>query len=532
MAQQRRWRFREKGRWGNRAWTSFRNRRRVSRGGGNRDRSRFRHQRRCRRGNPGDQCTDRQAFGFCRGRDQQSPFQWCNDHGRSCWRILMAVGTACPVEEMVEIAETRNRLRMLQPWLEARVATGSTEPGTHNALGKIYIQMNKDPRAFLTNNMFYEPKVLGPFCESLDPSLAFVAYKKGAGECDDQLIKISFTHGLFRDLTRYLVERQDLELWAKVLTKDESAEDGGADVEKESQRRQLIDQVVEWALPESESADEVSCTVKAFMAADLPGELITLLERIILQGSDFSDNKNLQNLLILTAIRADNTRVAGYIDQLDNFDAKDIALICVSESHMLYEEAYSIYVKFSKPEHMQTKEDQSELQVSAIGVLVDFMKDLERAKTYASQVDKPPVWSKLGKAQLEEKCPADAIESFINAEDPTEYVAVCAEANEGEIWTELIPYLKMARKSMQENVIDTELIYAYAKINNLTELEQFVTGPNVANIQNIGDRCFSEGLYHAAKILFIGLNNNSKLALCHIHLEEFREAVAAAHKAT
>jgi len=446
-------------------------------------------------------------------------------------RILMAVGTACPVEEMVETAETRNRLRMLQPWLEARVATGSTEPGTHNALGKIYIQLNKDPKAFLTNNMFYEPKVLGPFCESLDPSLAFVAYKKGAGECDDELIKISFTHGLFRDLARYLVERQDLELWAKVLTKDESAAEGEADPEKESQRRQLIDQVVEWALPESESADEVSCTVKAFMAADLPGELITLLERIILQGSDFSDNKNLQNLLILTAIRADHTRVAGYIDQLDNFDAKDIALICVSESHMLYEEAYSIYNKFAKPEHTTDKEEQVEMQVLAIGVLVDYMKDLDRAKGFANQVDEKPVWSKLGIAQLEEKMAADAITSFINAEDASEYVKVCAEANEAEIYTELIPYLKMARKSLQENLLDTELIYAYAKTNNLTDLEVFVNGPNVANIQTVGDRLFSEGLYHAAKILFKSINNNSKLALCHIHLEEYREAVAAATQA-
>lgn len=444
-------------------------------------------------------------------------------------RILMAVGTACPVDEMVEIAETRNRLRMLQPWLEARVATGSTEPGTHNALGKIYIQMNKDPKAFLTNNMFYEPKVLGPFCESLDPSLAFVAYKKGAGECDEQLIKISFTHGLYRDLARYLVERQDLELWGKVLTKDESGDE--AAMEKETQRRQLIDQVVEWALPESTSADEVSCTVKAFMAADLPGELITLLERIILQGSDFSDNKNLQNLLILTAIRADHSRVASYIDQLDNFDAKDIALICVSESHMLYEEAYSIYNKFAKPEFTQDKEEQVEMQVLAIGVLVDYMKDLDRAKGYATQMDEKPVWSKLAKSQLEEKMAADAITSFINAEDPSEYVKMCAEANEAEIFAELIPYLKMARKSLQENLLDTELIYAYAKTNNLTDLEVFVNGPNVANIQNIGDRCFSEGLYNAAKILFTNINNNSKLALCHIHLEEYREAVAAATKA-
>merc|ERR1712238_215174 len=408
-------------------------------------------------------------------------------------RLLMAVGTACPVDDLVEIAETRNRLRLLQPWLEARVATGSTESGTHKAL---------------------------------DPQLAFAAYKKGAGECDDELISISQKHGLHRDLAKYLVERQDLELWAKVLNKEEGKEEWD-----EGARRQLIDQIVEWALPESTSADEVSCTVKAFVAADLPGELISLLERIVLQGSDFSDNKNLQNLLILTAIRADATRVSVYIDQLDNFDAKDIALICVSESHKLFEEGFSIYTKFSKPEYTQDKEEQIELQVLAIGVLVDFMKDLDRAKSYASQCDEKPVWSKLGKAQLDAKEPMEAIISFINAEAPSEYVKVCAEANEGEIWTELIPYLKMARKSMQENVIDTELIYAYAKINNLTELEQFVTGPNVANIQNIGDRCFSEGLYHAAKILFIGINNNSKLALCHIHLEEFREAVAAAHKA-
>ncbi|GKY91971.1 hypothetical protein MPSEU_000168700 [Mayamaea pseudoterrestris] len=440
-------------------------------------------------------------------------------------RLLMAVGTACPVDEMVEVAESRNRLRLLQGWLEARVATGSTEPGTHNALGKIYITLNKDPKSFLLNNMFYDPKVIGPFCESLDPQLAFVAYKKGAGECDDQLIKVCHDHGLYRDLAKYLVERQDAELWGKVLNKEEGQ------AEDDPQRRQLIDQVVEWALPESTNADEVSSTVKAFMAADIPSELINLLERIVLQGSDFSDNKNLQNLLILTAIRADATRVAGYVDQLDNFDAKDIALICVSEQHMLYEEAYTIYVKFSKPEHSPDKDDQVEMQVLAMGVLVECMKDLDRGKTYAVQCEEKPVWSKLGKAQLEGKFPADAIESFINAEDPSEYVMVCAEANEAEIWTEVIPYLKMARKTMHENLVDTELIYAYAKTNNLTELEQFITGPNVANIQSIGDRCFSEGLYRAAKLLFISINNNSKLALCHIHLEEYREAVDAAKKA-
>jgi len=44
-------------------------------------------------------------------------------------------------------------------------------------------------------------------------------------------------------------------------------------------------------------------TVKAFMTAEMPQELIELLEKIVLQNSAFSNNPNLQNLLILTAIK-------------------------------------------------------------------------------------------------------------------------------------------------------------------------------------------------------------------------------------
>jgi len=60
-----------------------------------------------------------------------------------------------------------------------------------------------------------------------------------------------------------------------------------------------------------------------------------LLERIVLQGSDFSDNKNLQYLLILTALRAKKEKVMEYINRLDNFDGPDIAKIAASEQHGL-----------------------------------------------------------------------------------------------------------------------------------------------------------------------------------------------------
>ena len=258
--------------------------------------------------------------------------------------LLNSVGQLCPVAELVEQVERRNRLRLIHPWLEARIAQGNTETATHNAIGKIYITLNRDPLQFLQNNQFYDPRVIGGFCEKLDPHLAFVAYKHARGECDDLLVKVCQENGLFKDLARYLVEKQDLELWTKVL-KPEGYIEG---TPEPPSRRYLLDQVVQTALPEAKNPDEVSTTVKAFMQCDMPEELIELLERLVLQGSEFSNNRNLQNLLILTAIRANREKVMEYINRLDNFDGPDIAKIAASETNELYEEALTIYVKFGK----------------------------------------------------------------------------------------------------------------------------------------------------------------------------------------
>ncbi|VDK24361.1 unnamed protein product [Anisakis simplex] len=137
---------------------------------------------------------------------------------------------------------------------------------------------------------------------------------------------------MFKNLARYLVKRRDFPLWAQVLAEDNQY------------RRQLIDQVVQTALSETQDPEDISTTVKAFMAADLPNELIELLEKIVLDNSAFAEHRNLQNLLILTAIKADRTRVMEYIQKLDNYDAPDIANIAISNE--LYEEAFAIFKKF------------------------------------------------------------------------------------------------------------------------------------------------------------------------------------------
>lgn len=43
----------------------------------------------------------------------------------------------------------------------------------------------------------------------------------------------------------------------------------------------------------------------------------------------------------------------------------------------------------------------------------------------------------------------------------------------------------MARKKARESYVETELIFALAKTNRLSELEEFISGPNNAHIQQV-----------------------------------------------
>jgi clathrin heavy chain len=147
------------------------------------------------------------------------------------------------------------------------------DPHVHNALGKIIIDSQNNPDHFLTTNPFYDSLVVGKYAEKRDPHLACVAYKRG--QCDDALIDCTnrcaalqlsqsaaylwcstletpqlqawhldpvptdhacpaillCRNSLFKLQARYVAERQDPGLWAKVLDDDNRY------------RRQHIDQV-------------------------------------------------------------------------------------------------------------------------------------------------------------------------------------------------------------------------------------------------------------------------------------------------
>jgi clathrin heavy chain len=94
----------------------------------------------------------------------------------------------------------------------------------------------------------------------------------------------------------------------------------------------------------------------------------------------------------------------------------------------------------------------------------------------------------------------------------------------------------MARKKIKDSKIDTELIYSFANLstsetNAIADLEEFISGPNIAEIQSVADRCFNEKLYEPARILYASISNYACLASALVKLDKNREAVNAATKA-
>ncbi|KAG0175208.1 hypothetical protein DFQ28_005404 [Apophysomyces sp. BC1034] len=417
--------------------------------------------------------------------------------------LLLSVKGELSVKRLCEEVEQRNRLKLLLPWLNMRVTEGSTDPEVYNALAKIYIDTNNNPEPFLKENEYYEPRAIGKYCEKRDPYLAYICYEKG--ECDYELIHITNENSMFKHQARYLVHRRNQDLWQFVLP------------EANEHRRELIDQIVATALPECTDPDDVSATVRAFMDAELPNELIELLEKIVLESSAFSDNKTLQNLLIFTAVKADSSRVMDYIGRLDNFDASDVAEVCIGDG--LYEEGFAVFKKYS-------------VDANAVEVLIDKIGDLDRAYEFAERSDQPAVWSKLAKAQLDSMHVKEAIDSYIRANDMSNYMEVTRHAELDSKYGDLVRYLQMARKHSREPYIETELLFAYAKTERLADLEDFLSSPNIAQIQQVGDRCYQAHLFEAAKILYTNISNYASLASTLVHLKDYQGAVDCARKAS
>ncbi len=153
-------------------------------------------------------------------------------------------------------------------------------------------------------------------------------------------------------------------------------------------------------------------------------------------------------------------RVMDYIDRLDKFDFADIASICISEG--LFEEAFAIYNKFNEklkalgvlvenmqvcftyPHHMSSSIHKN-ISSFAYHICFGVHQDLERAKDYATACNMDTVWSILARAQLDSNKVQDAIDSYVKANDPSDYARVIDAAHTSQQHHALINFLHMAR---------------------------------------------------------------------------------------
>ncbi|PQQ14022.1 Armadillo-type fold [Prunus yedoensis var. nudiflora] len=145
--------------------------------------------------------------------------------------------------------------------------------------------------------------------------------------------------------------------------------------------------------------------------------LTQFLEHLVSEGSQ---DVHVHNAL---AIKADPSRVMDYINRLDNFDGPAVGEVAVEAQ--LYEEAFAIFKKFN-------------LNVQAVNVLLDNIRSIDRAVEFAFRVEEDAVWSQVAKAQLREGLVSDAIESFIRADDATQFLDVIVASEDADVYHDLV----------------------------------------------------------------------------------------------
>lgn len=275
------------------------------------------------------------------------------------------------VDEMIGVCESNDNLPLIHEYLQSQAQKGNRSESLYTALAKIHIEKNAAPEKFLEENSYYNVKVVGDYCRSINPVLALICYKKG--NFVDEVISLTNQNAMFRAQVEYLLPLSDQKVWESVISPSNPYRD------------HIIDQLVKGNIVGNYEQVHASNLVKASMNVARPQELLELLETLV-KNPKFKSSRNLRNLLILAAMKIDRTLVKKYLDEVEDFDAVDIANTATSKGY--YDEAYRIYSKAG-------------LYNEAIEVAIKHMGDMECAAELAEKVNTKDIWRKFAKGWLD-----------------------------------------------------------------------------------------------------------------------------------
>ncbi len=104
------------------------------------------------------------------------------------------------------------------------------------------------------------------------------------------------------------------------------------------------------------------------------------------------------------------------------------------------------------------------------------------------------------------------IDLYIKAEDPSNYAEVIELVTRADKYNDLVLFLQMTRKSLREPRLTRNLpMHTRRPIVYMT-WRDFLSMTNVADILEVGEKCFNDELYQAAKLLFTNISNWARLA--------------------
>eukprot|EP00477_Mikrocytos_mackini_P000219 GAHX01000232.1.p1 GENE.GAHX01000232.1~~GAHX01000232.1.p1 ORF type:complete len:1782 (-),score=358.81 GAHX01000232.1:21-5333(-) len=410
------------------------------------------------------------------------------------------------VSKLIEIMLEKNKVELIKEYLE-KEDQNNREICT--ALAKIYIYSNPTFAAsyLKSNHGNIDLESIADFALHLDSFTAFLAYS--LCDKDDKVIEMGQNKGWFKEVAEYLVRRSDERLWVKVLD------------EHNEYRGELVYNVVHVIIPTETNTDKVSLVVRAFIKANISKDLLELLEQIIIKNknSTLCRDKNLQNLLILTAIKSDKVKVEEYISTLNNYDYKSIGEM--AQKYELNEEAVTIFTK-------------GNLLTNCFSVLLNRQHDYNRAYLVASDKNSQGMhdaFRLLIEAAVGSNFVKEGIELATEKKEIRVLKAIMNLSIDSNKYNdEILTYLETIKNVTRDNIVIDSILKILAKKQDIVKLNKFLAeNPNVA-IERIANDCFAERSFEVAAVLFEKLNRHEKTGLCYIEIKDFVRAMESVEK--
>ncbi|CDR98027.1 clathrin heavy chain, putative [Babesia bigemina] len=407
---------------------------------------------------------------------------------------------------MIKVADERHQLLMLKDWLQKRVNDGYKETEIHTALAKIRVSSQQDAEEFLRTNTHYDRAVVGKFCEERDPMLAYLIYSQAT--MDDDVLRVCAGNSLHRMLASYALKRSSARMWREIFSADSTAV-------KPEDRKHICEELVSLA-PESSNAAEISCVLKALLDANMDAEVIALLEQLLLTQTQFASSGNLQNLLLATAVRTNPEKLEEYLPKLDNYDVTALSKLATSLGRT--RSSFSILKNAGR-------------HLDALDALLNMKEEgiLKEAQEYVESVDQSEMWFRLGRAYLEHKELSPAIDAYVRSGNPSDHERIKEAC--GKDTDLLLRWLRECRKVRENRQIDTDLLLCLAESGNTDEFREVLSAKNCADVAYVGSKLMEAQRYAEAVIVYSSVPNHSKLAVCHLNLDNFEQAAETALKA-